>query len=528
MNIMHTITNGRPAVSSEFDLRQRLNHPGKVIPPILIIYTCVKILLIPTYRSTDFDVHRNWLAITRNLPISAWYFDDVNGGTVHTLDYPPLFAFFEASLSNNPLTSLMLPENDRCLDLLPDNDNSPSDACVVFHRSTVILNDVVLWIGAYIACRAMYHGKPLHLSTTCFLLIILNPGLLWLDHIHFQYNGMLLGVLLGSLGLLMQGNNVCPKRWDYDLYHLGGAALFAILLNFKHLYLTLAPLYFSYLLERYCITGGKKLLLGKLAMLAIVTGTVLVAPWIPFLMQENPKAQLKQIVARLFPFSRGLVHDYWAANVWALYLLADKLVRFVLSRIPWIPFMGLPEPSPMLCALSTFICQIPALQVASARKTNVKLIQSVVYCSFCSFMLAYHVHEKAIMTALIPLTLLVCETHLRNLHSLIFWQVSLWGLLGLFPLFFFSTELSFKIVSYVSYLAFCAFLSKGPFGDFRQFCAILAGAVVIILEVVPVQGKWEFLPLMITSTVCAFGLIGCWFFIFGILVEVDSEKEKND
>lgn len=223
-----------------------------------LVAAAVKLLLIPAYRSTDFEVHRHWLALTHSLPLSRWYSDATSQWT---LDYPPFFAHFEKFLS------LFASRVDPTMTDINRGLNYASPLAILFQRLSVTFSDFVLVYSAYRLTKGRNFSNLQRFLI--WALVIWSPGLFIVDHMHFQYNGFLLGILLLSISFLEEGRD------------LKGGFIFAVLLCFKHLFAVAAPVYFVYLFRHYC-KGGLIKGFGRLVLMGSVVLVVFAAAYGPF------------------------------------------------------------------------------------------------------------------------------------------------------------------------------------------------------------------------------------------------------
>ncbi|XP_063141081.1 probable dolichyl pyrophosphate Glc1Man9GlcNAc2 alpha-1,3-glucosyltransferase isoform X4 [Rattus norvegicus] len=461
--------------------------------------TLLKCLLIPTYHSTDFEVHRNWLAITHNLPISQWYYEATSEWT---LDYPPFFAWFEYALSH-----IAKYFDQEMLDI--HNLNYYSSRTLLFQRFSVILTDALFVYAVHECCKCIdgkRTGKDLTEKPKFVLSVLLlwNFGLLIVDHIHFQYNGFLSGLLLLSIARLFQ------KR------HIEGAFLFAVLLHFKHIYLYVAPAYGIYLLRSYCFTASKpdgsvrwdSFSIVRVTALALIVFLVSALSLGPFLALN----QLPQVFSRLFPFKRGLCHAYWAPNFWALYSALDKALYPQGLNDKWFG-----PAVPAHCPPLSLPLGNPHLHTDSHIGPR-GFLRCLVLCALSSFMFGWHVHEKAILLAILPMSLLAVE---KAGDATIFLILTTTGHYSLFPLLFTAPELPIKILLMSLFTVYSIsslrtlFRKEKPLFNWMETLYLLGlGPLEVCCEFLFPFTSWKlkypFIPLLLTSVYCAVGITYAW------------------
>lgn len=499
--------------------------------------TVLKVLLISGYRSTDFEVHRNWLAVTYNRPPSEWYFEATSQWT---LDYPPYFAWFQRLLA---AAAAWAAPSALELSAEPVVDSR----IIAFQRISVMVADLLLLLGV-----SLWHGSSSGSSgksgtqarDVITALILFNPGLLLLDHIHFQYNGMLLGLLLCSLALFRGG------------YTVAGSAAFVGVVCSKHIFLYAAPLLGVYALATTIEEAGAsvKERVVAVARLAAACAAVGAAALLSLCLGGTRSLSeiTQQLIQRLFPFQRGLVHTYWAPNVWALYLTADKVggagCNIAARRLPTLASLVCSSPSssassssssasalsddagaaevklqvlptitPGVCAALALVFMLPVLWRVWRRPslTRALLPLAVAHCWLTAFLFGWHVHEKAALYALIPLWL--CASADAGLAR-IAWRASLPVTVGLLPLLFTPLEQVFAPLAVLtaavgSWYALQALYPADWPPLSRAECAYCAALVLV--RALTATHTWllpqlPFAHLLLTSVVCALGIAEAW------------------
>lgn len=309
----------------------------------------------------DFEAQRHWLEITYNLPIGDWYRNTKSSDLGYWgLDYPPLTAYVSYILG--ALADICYPEMVKLYD---------SRGCETYHsklfmRVSVILCDIIVFIPIVMVLQyAMYNSYSssdsdrrkhrLQLNFTVSSLFSLQcPSLLLIDHGHFQYNAVSIGLTLISIYYLYV---------DKDVY---SSVFFCLSLNFKQMGLYYSPFFFVFLLCKCYFVSNRWI--DRVKHLLKIGSTVIVSfalLWMPFCVFANSEdeetcvSSVLLVLSRQFPFSRGIFEDK-VANLWF------TLSRFIDYRA-FVPLTSLIRFSLIL----TLLLLSPTMYkiISSARKT---------------------------------------------------------------------------------------------------------------------------------------------------------------
>ena len=330
----------------------------------------------------DYEAQRHWQEVTVNLPVHHWYTNSSDNDLLYWgLDYPPLTAYHSYAVGKaGQLVNASFTE-------LHGSRGLESEQHKLFMRLSVIVADLLVLFPA-----VRYLSGP-SLSVSAILLCVYS-GLILIDHGHFQYNNVSLGLFILAAALVTRNKDVF------------GSIIFSLALNYKQMELYHALPFFFFLLGKAL---KQRTVCQKLTKLIMIGSAVLLTfglVWSPFLLQGLQPTL--QVLNRIFPVNRGIFEDK-VANFWCSVDIVLKLKQKL-----DITQLGL------LCLASTFVLSLPSnlhlLMSPTARNFHLSQLNT----SLVFFMFSFHVHEKSILLAAIPGILVTTSLSSTSLYTTLF------------------------------------------------------------------------------------------------------------
>lgn len=353
----------------------------------------------------DFEAQRHWLEITYHLPMSQWYFHDLEWWG---LDYPPLTAYHSWFLG--AIGNFINPEWFALYDSRGSDDYNLKS----FMRATALFSELVIYIPAVIwfvrwSCKRQ--GQSPIAQSIATSAILFQPSLILIDHGHFQYNSVMLGLALLAI-VNLQYNN-----------YLTASFFFVLSICFKQMALYYAPIIFAYLLGICVFPKFNFMRLTAIGLITLSTFIVVLAP----LYISGGLPVLTQLVVRVFPFARGLWEDK-VANVWCTLNTFVKLKQLFTA-----------DQLQKLSLAATLGSILPPMAIIFFYPKKHLLPWAFSAGAWAFFLFSFQVHEKSVLIPLMPTTLLIAgggrEGKDRSILPLVFWinnvaMFSLWPLLS--------------------------------------------------------------------------------------------------
>lgn len=282
-------------------------------------------------------------------------------------------------------------------------------------RATVLVSEYLIYVPAIIICLRRYsRAEKVNVweGSIALVAVLLQPANMLIDHGHFQYNTVMLGLAVASISSMLAGR------------HLWSCVFFVGALGFKQMALFYAPAVFAYLLG---ICVFPKINVARFLAIALATAASFAVLYLPFIagvaydtydgvsqkgfpappllaslpFSVNKDAwyypvvlQLAQSVHRIFPFARGLFEDK-VANIWCTIHTFHKLHQYPSALLQ----------RAALGATSLAIAPPCLIIFLKPRKELIPLALATTSWGF--FLCSYQVHEKNALLPLLPMTLLL-------------------------------------------------------------------------------------------------------------------------